>query len=636
VVRTGSWWFAFLNVFLLALTLQASVEISATVDRNQVAVGDMITLTISLSSGESLVVGDQRLPELDGFELVNQWSGRESRSVFSGGKFQFLQTQKFHYSLQATKKGKLTIPPVEVVANNTPHKTKEIVINVVDQGSRPQKPAQPQGEAEEPDPFFRDADDLFSQLLQRHGINPGGTKAEPGNPDDAFSLQLEVDKSEAFVGEQVTASWYIYTRHHIQNIDTLKYPNLKSFWKEDIELATRLNFQQEVVNGIPYKKALLVSYALFPIKEGQALIDTYKAKCNVVIGGPGVFGMGQAMNFTKASPEVRIKVKPLPSAGRPADFSGGVGEFEVRPLLGSKNVAAHQPLSYKIRFEGRGNAKTIELPPLQLPANLELYDTKSDTKFFKDGSSYKEFELLLIPRQEGKLEIPAISVSLFDPKKMQFYQKSVSAIELAVSAGRGLPNQISTSAATGDPSLSTPKKNVEPLLIVQWDNPSNTRAQNWGWVAAFLAALLILGWKAVRELGIGERRRSLKERAAKRFKHARKLADENQWRAVGAETTNIIYFILAELAGEKGANIEVSKLVEKLPPSIRQELGEKIRVALRDFETLSFAPEGAVGSLKEPRELKSRLDTVEGLMYRAIALGTIEESNAGAENLSQA
>jgi hypothetical protein len=139
-------------------------------------------------------------------------------------------------------------------------------------------------------------------MLKRHGLNQG-TRGQPANPDDAFSIQLEVDKNEAFVGEQVTASWYLYTRNHIQNIDTLKYPNLKAFWKEDIELATRLNFQQEVVNGIPYKKALLVSYALFPIKDGSALIDTYKAKCTVISGNMGVFGMGQPMAYTKASPD---------------------------------------------------------------------------------------------------------------------------------------------------------------------------------------------------------------------------------------------------------------------------------------------------------------------------------------------
>ncbi|HEX4923347.1 MAG TPA: BatD family protein, partial [Bdellovibrionales bacterium] len=400
--------------------------------------------------------------------------------------------------------------------------------------------------------------------------------------------------------------------------------------KEDIELATRLNFQQEIVNGIPYKKALLVSYALFPIKDGQTLIDTYKAKCNVIMGGAGVFGMGQPMAFTKASPEVNVKVKPLPTAGRPPNFSGGVGDFEVRPILASRTVQAHQPFSYKLRFEGRGNAKTIELPQLALPPNLELYDTKAETKFFKEGNSYKEFELLLIPRQEGKIEIPAIEVALFDPKKVQYVQKTAPAIELQITPGRGNPTQTSTTAAVGGADAG-PRKPVGPQLILEWDDGqslSGSRAAAT-WAGVYALILLLLGWKTMREFGIGQRKRSLKERASKRFKTVRKFLEAGNWRSVGAETTNIIYFILAELAGEKGANLEVSKLWDKLPPSIKQELGDKLKLMLRDFETLSFAPEAAVGSLKEPAELRKRVDGVEILLNRAITLGTADEAESG-------
>jgi hypothetical protein len=297
----------------------------------------------------------------------------------------------------------------------------------------------------------------------------------------------------------------------------------------------------------------------------------------------------------------------------------------VRATLSAKNVPAHQPFSYKIRFEGRGNAKTIELPQLNLPTNLELYDTKAETKFFKEGNSYKEFELLLIPRQEGKVTIPDINVSVFDPKRIQFVSKNVPSVEVAVGPGRGVPSQTSTTAVIAD---QQPKRLVGPQLILEWDDskPLAGAAAAAVWSAVFLAIFGTLGWKSIREFGIGEKRRSLRERASKRFKAVRKHIDAGNWRGVGAEVTNIIYLTLAELAGEKGANTEIGKLWEKLPPSIKQELGERLKSMLRDFETLSFAPEAHVGLLKEPAELKKRVDAIEDLMYRAIALGTADES----------
>ena len=66
------------------------------------------------------------------------------------------------------------------------------------------------------------------------GFSGAGESGEAIDPKDAFFIQAEVDKSEAYVGEQVTASWYLYTRGMIRDLDTLKYPALKGFWKEDI------------------------------------------------------------------------------------------------------------------------------------------------------------------------------------------------------------------------------------------------------------------------------------------------------------------------------------------------------------------------------------------------------------------
>lgn len=632
-----------LGLLLIAISAWAEVGVVATVDRNQIGVGDTLTLTISVNADESLAVGDQRLPELDGFDLIQQFSGRESRSVFTGGKFQFLQTQKFNYVLQANKEGKLVIPPVEVVANNKSYKTNPITITVTGQGQGRQAPGALPGmpqqrhrpkagiddEAEDPfDSMMDEADEMFNQLLQRRGGGipggGGGPHAAPSNPDDAFSIQLEVDKNEAFVGEQVTASWYLYTRNQIQNIDTLKYPNLKAFWKEDIEIATRLNFQQEVVNGIPYKRALLVSYALFPIKEGQGLIDSYKARCSVLMGGLGAFGMGNVYNFTKASQEMKIRIKPLPTHGRPADFSGGVGDFQVRYQLDSKTVPAHQPFSFKIRFEGRGNAKTIELPPLELPKGLELYDTKAESKFNRDGTSYKEFELLLIPRQEGKITIPAISVSLFDPKKVEYVQRSTPPIEISVVAGR--VNGAATTDIPQSPSNASAPKNLGPELILEWgDSPKLSKpAEVAIWGLFFVLITAAVGWKGYRELSSSEKKRSLIDRTHRRLKVAHDLFEKSEWRKGAAEVTNTVYLVLGELAGEGGANTELEKLWPKLPPSIKQELGQELQKLVRDFEVIGFAPEEVVGRLKEKSEQLTRLDQLEKILSRAIRMSSAE------------
>ncbi len=73
------------------------------------------------------------------------------------------------------------------------------------------------------------------------------------------------------------------------------------------------------------------------------------------------------------------------------------------------------------------------------PVGLEQYDTKSESKFFKNGRSYKEFEILVIPRQEGDVIIPSLSVSMFDPQTKKYYARTTEAISLKVVSNPNAP-----------------------------------------------------------------------------------------------------------------------------------------------------------------------------------------------------
>src|SRR6185437_3001905 len=97
-------------------------------------------------------------------------------------------------------------------------------------------------------PFGDDEDSqFFNQLLKNRGITidpRGGIKAAPQQPDrNAFFVTVEANKRKVYVGEQIVATWYFYTRGNVQSFDPLKYPDLKGFRKEDLEVAQRLNFQ---------------------------------------------------------------------------------------------------------------------------------------------------------------------------------------------------------------------------------------------------------------------------------------------------------------------------------------------------------------------------------------------------------
>ena len=298
--KTGN--FIALAIFLLSAYALADVRFDATVDRTSVAADETFHLVLTLSGDSDLGDGQPQLPTMNGFEVMGSQQQSSTSSIYSNGKFQMLRQYKFIYSLAPQKQGTFTIGPAAIDVKGKKLETKPISIKVVAAGgggggNRGRSAPNPVPDDEEEmaqgmNPFGDDEDaQLFNQLLRRRGfqVNPnGGIRSMPKEPDkNAFFVAVEVNKKRAYVGEQIIATWYFYTKGNVQSFDPLKYPDLKGFRKEDLEMAQRLNFTQEIVNGVPYNRALLVSYALFPITAGKKTIDPLKVKASDVSGRRG-------------------------------------------------------------------------------------------------------------------------------------------------------------------------------------------------------------------------------------------------------------------------------------------------------------------------------------------------------------
>jgi hypothetical protein len=630
--------------FALSFSATAYAEdviVQSTVDRNNPGLGDTLQLTVSVQTQNNVEIDEPRLSQLQGFNLVNAWTSSSTSSKLVRGprgmQFETVRRQEFNYLLSPQKQGNLQIPSVEVIVDGKVYRTKPILITVSAQGSGagqlpPSRPAEDE---------LDEAEQLFQQLLQRRGMpampsqqqgsGSGGTRNAviPKNPNESFFIHLDLDKKEVFEGEQITAEWSIYTRGNILSLDRVKFPDLKGFWKEIIEEVPSLNFSSEVLNGIPYRRALLASHALFPIKAGKAYIDEYRVKANVQVptGPLGQFGFGQAYTFNRASPKTEITVKPLPTTNKPQDFTGAVGQFDVKAAVEGNQFPVNQPFSYKIRFEGTGNAKLIEIPPLELPAGFELFDTKSESKFFKNGRSFKEFEVLVIPRQVGNLQIPAFRVSLFDPKSAQYYSRTVEGVNVVIVPSAESPNGSKDSPLLG--GLGSNQKNSQqnripslPSIVV--DSHSSSSFMSYGkWflvVLVWLSSIALTIYKAIQVFNFGNQKSNLRQKLSQKLKPTNKLIEEVKYREVGVDLANACYAILGNMSKSGSAHLELGKLIDQLPTSVRRELEAEIKALIDQLQTLCFAPDEILGKLKSKEHLLELKSKTEKILSRAIDL----------------
>ena len=361
-----------------------------------------------------------------------------------------------------------------------------------------------------------------------------------------------------------------------------------------------------MIRGVSYNRALLASYALFPMEEGPAIIDSYKAK--VTITG---FNL-RNLQTTKSSAEIPITIKPLPLEGRLSHFSGGVGKFQMRVGTSSRSIVTHQPFSLKVRFEGYGNAKFIELPKLPIGSDLEIYDIKNESRFFKNGQSFKEFEVLLIPRQPGEIMIGELRTSYFDPERREYISVNSKPIRLTVLPG-------AKQGSIGEERLkSEEKKKTLPPIIMEW-NPEFEQKPSYLfiWIFVGILGLMILLTKWVIDLGFFIKKVSLEDLIHRRFNRMEVLLVKSRWKDLGVEATNTVYHIMGHISGQRGASEEIDGVLAKTAPSVRREIEESLRKLMDFFGLLGFGPKSFVHEFKDSKQVKAKLSELKKLLLKA-------------------
>ncbi|MGZ3690035.1 MAG: BatD family protein [Pseudobdellovibrio sp.] len=651
--KTGSS-FKFLAVVLFAffatVKVFAETSVSAEVDRNQLGIGDALTLDVRVESDEDFETPPPVLPKVAGLEEINSLvGGRQSSSSMSiiNGKTQFKSqtSQDFQYLLSPQKEGTFIIPVIDVTVNGKTYKTQPIKIEVREEFRNGSKKAQPKKNGRRFPPGFGDddengnvgadpnAEDLFDQLLQQQqrifnnggvggGINvfPGGgqsnqvqSKTLNGvNTQDAFFVYLELDKNEAYEGEQVTANWYIYTKANIESLDRVKFPDLKGFWKEIIEEVPSLQFTEEIVNGVRYRKALLASHALFPIKAGSAVVDEFRIKAK--IRNLTQFGWGKPYDVTKASKRTELKVLPLPQEGRTTSFSGAVGSYRVSVKTEGKSFPANQPFSVKIRYEGLGNAKLIDLPNIKWPEGLEIYDTKNEAKFFKEGNSYKEFEVLVIPRKTGEIRIPSFDLTYFDPAQKKYITQSTEEIVLQITPGDSLAqNNASQNQKPAAPNEAPVAANPQPILILPEAGLSLSQFRLEIYLAIFLSGIVVITLLTLRQLAGLKKESEFFILVNEKLRNLEKFSTSNDFRKVGSEATNLIYLLVANLAGQKKADQELHLLIKEISMRDQQKYLDRINMLFDYFQLLGFSPDEIMQNAMTKKPLKEQFAQLKNL-----------------------
>jgi len=427
--------FSLIVFIALAATAGYSQDVRLTGQTKQVvSVGETFTLIYSLNAQGSGFRG----PNIQGFNVLSGPNTSTSSSIRSvNGSTTMSITYTFTYLLQASREGNFEIPVATVTANGKQITSNTLSVKVVKNSNS--TGTQYQGSGNQ----------------NRGGGSQAGTSA--GNANDVY-IKAFASNTNPLQGEGIVITYKIFTKVPIAQINISKLSSFSGFWSQNLMKENdKLQQTTQVIDGEQYIVADIRKIALFPLKSGRLVIDPLELACVAQVrrqsktktGDPffddffndSFFSSGVA-NVEKnlKSNPIIITVRPLPEAGKPADFSGAVGNFTFHSEVDKTRLKTNEAVTLKCTVSGKGNIQLIDKMNVLFPPDFESYDPKvtSDIQTTAAGISGNQvFEYLLIPRKSGKFNIKPITFTYYDLDKKRYISLNSPEFSLDVEKGSG-------------------------------------------------------------------------------------------------------------------------------------------------------------------------------------------------------
>lgn len=569
----------------------------AQVDRARVAEGATIVLTVTLEGFSRRVKGPE-VSRLEGFELYD--AGRSTNISWVNGRFSSSTTHT--YQLVARRAGTYTLPPVTVQDKGRTYHTEPIELHVSAKAAAAPSP----------------------------GRAPVIPEASEAAGEGGLFARIEVDKQEAFLDQQITLHFRLYQRADIRltEISSFAPPTTEGFWREDLGQQQDYN----VRSGGDLYKVREVSWALFPTKVGELEIGAGRVICHVPgssrrrrgafnFFGESLFDMRRVPLTTEP---IRIRVKPLPEEGRPASFTGTIGDYEVEAGFDSPEARQGEPFTLTVAVRGTGHVQTIGAPRWPEWEGLRVYDSGEAVSVEKRKDRVvgeKTFTQVLIPTRTGRISLDPVRFTFFHPGKEQYVTVATGPLAIEV-----LPAAAGLVESGGGEVLAL----GEDVLYIQTALAGGLRLEgaegfSWPWLIHLVPAGLIAGaaWMRRRRLAL-ERSPALARRGRALRRARERLARLEAGAAPARVATDLaealeVYlgdWLTLEVRGMRRS--ELSDTLDDAGVS-----GEMTRQALSVLEWADDVRFGAGASGQVPQKVEGAGDLIRDLdvVFRKSPLG---------------
>jgi hypothetical protein len=384
-------WYLILLICLLGYQVHAVAQHISVSAPSHVAAGEnfRVAYTINTRDVEEFRMGAVQ----DGLEVIaGPYTSSQSSYQMINGHTSSSSSVTITYTLYAAKNGTFNIGASHAVVGGRSLASHAVRITVSGHAQHTNGAPSMHGQNSYDQPRMRTAGSAISG-------------------SDLF-IKVSANKKRVHEQEPILLTYKVYTQVELTQLEG-KMPDLKGFHNQEVPLPQQKTFHTEMVNGRPYKCVTWSQYVMYPQMTGKLEIPSITFKGIVVQQNRNVDPMEAFFNGGSGyvevkkdikAPGITLQVDPLPQ--RPANFSGGVGKFNISACLDKKEIKAGEPITLRVIVGGIGNLKLLKQPVVNFPKDFDKYDAKvtDKTRLTANGvEGNMIYDFLAVPRNQGKI-----------------------------------------------------------------------------------------------------------------------------------------------------------------------------------------------------------------------------------------
>ena len=586
-------WYIILLLMMLGYHVHVDAQHISVSAPSHVAAGEnfRVAYTINTSDVEEFRMGGVQ----DGLEVIaGPYTSSQSSYQMINGHTSSSSSVTITYTLYAAKNGSFTIGASHALVGGKRLSSRPVKIQVSGHAQRTNGAPNMHGQDSYDQPRMRSAGSAISG-------------------SDLF-IKVSASKKRVHEQEPILLTYKVYTQVDLTQLEG-KMPDLKGFHTQEVPLPQQKTFHTETVNGRPYKCVTWSQYVMYPQMTGRLEIPSITFKGIVVQQNRNVDPMEAFFNGGSGyvevkkdikAPGITLQVDPLPQ--RPANFSGGVGKFNISASLDKKEVKAGEPITLRVVVGGIGNLKLLKQPVVNFPKDFDKYDAKvtDKTRLTANGvEGNMVYDFLAVPRNQGSYTIPSVELTYYDTSKNAYKTIKTQPFKVEVEKGDGTAGE-SEDFASQDKDIHTIK-----LGKVEQHKANEMFFGSFGyWISllmpliAFVVLLIVFRRRAIENADIVKKRSNRAGKiATKRLRLANKLMLQGKQGEFYDEVMRALWGYMS---------YKLNMPAEKLNrDNIRETLGrhfvddatiEKFTTALDECEFERYAPGDAAGNMNRTFE----------------------------------